>query len=105
VVIDSHEIANLWGEAGIRYMLEASRDVPLNIFVMLPSCVPATNLETSGASLDADALFALMQEERVLGLAEVMNYHGVIYRDQEVMKTHALAGKRPVDGHAPGLTG
>ena len=86
-------------------MLESSRDVPLNVFVMLPSCVPATNLETAGAALGADALAGLMQEERVLGLAEVMNYPGVIFRDPEVMKKLALAGRRPVDGHAPGLTG
>ena len=105
VVADPHEIANVWGEAGIAYMLQSSRDVPLNVFVMLPSCVPATNLETSGAALDADALAGLMQEERVLGLAEVMNYPGVIFRDPEVMKKLALAGRRPVDGHAPGLTG
>ena len=105
VVADPHEIANVWGEAGIAYMLESSRDVPLNVFVMLPSCVPATNLETAGAALDADALAGLMQEERVLGLAEVMNYPGVIFRDPEVMKKLALAGRRPVDGHAPGLTG
>ncbi|MEI8003592.1 MAG: adenine deaminase [Methanothrix sp.] len=105
VVADPHEIANVWGEKGIRYILASSREVPLNVFVMLPSCVPATNLETSGASLDADALAGLMQEERVLGLAEVMNYPGVIFRDPEVMKKLAMAGRRPVDGHAPGLTG
>jgi len=105
VIADPHEIANVWGEVGIRYMLESSRDVPLNVFVMLPSCVPATNLESAGAALGADALAGLMQEERVLGLAEVMNYPGVIFRDPEVMKKLALAGTRPVDGHAPGLTG
>ncbi len=105
VVADPHEIANVWGEAGIRYMLESSGDVPLNVFIMLPSCVPATNLESAGATLGADALAGLWPEERVLGLAEVMNYPGVIFRDPEVMKKLALAGRRPVDGHAPGLTG
>jgi adenine deaminase len=105
VIADPHEIANVWGEAGIRYMLESSRDIPLNVFVMLPSCVPATDLETSGARLDAEDLAGLMQEERVLGLAEVMNYPGVIFRDAQVMKKLRLAGKRPVDGHAPGLSG
>jgi adenine deaminase len=105
VVADPHEIANVWGEEGIAYILASSRDVPLNVFVMLPSCVPATNLETSGASLDADALAGLMQEVRILGLAEVMNYPAVISRDAEMMKKLALAGRRPVDGHAPGLTG
>ena len=105
VIADPHEIANVWGEAGIRYMLESSRDVPLNVFIMLPSCVPATNLESAGAALGADALAGLIEEERVLGLAEVMNYPGVIFRDPGVMKKLALAGRRPVDGHAPGLTG
>jgi len=105
VIADPHEIANVWGEAGIRYMLKSSRDLPLNVFVMLPSCVPATNLESAGAALDADALAGLIEEERVLGLAEVMNYPGVIFRDSEMMKKLALAGGRPVDGHAPGLSG
>ena len=105
VVADPHEIANVWGEAGVRYMLESSRDVPLNVFLMLPTCVPATNLESSGAALDADALAGLMQEESVLGLAEVMNYPGVIFRDPEVMKKLRLAGGKRIDGHAPGLKG
>lgn len=105
VVADPHEIANVWGEAGIRYILESSRNVPLNVHVMLPSCVPATNLETGGAALDAEDLAGLMDEEGVLGLAEVMNYPGVIFRDPQVMKKIALAGKRRVDGHAPGLSG
>jgi adenine deaminase len=105
VIADPHEIANVWGEAGIRYMLQSSRDLPLNVFFMLPSCVPATDLETAGASLDAEDLAGLMQEEKVLGLAEVMNYPGVIFRDPAVMKKLALAGCRPVDGHAPGLSG
>ena len=105
VVADPHEIANVWGEAGVRYMLQSSRDVPLNVFIMLPSCVPATNLESAGAALGADALAGLLLEEKVLGLAEVMNYPGVIFRDPEVMKKLAHAGARPVDGHAPGLSG
>jgi adenine deaminase len=105
VVADPHEIANVWGEAGIAYMMASSKEVPLNVFIMLPSCVPATNLETAGAAMGADALAGLMKEDGVLGLAEVMNYPGVIFRDPEVMKKLALAGRRPVDGHAPGLTG
>ncbi len=105
VVADPHEIANVWGEAGIRYMLRSSRDLPLNVFVMLPTCVPATNLESAGAALGADALAGLIEEEGVLGLAEVMNYPGVIFRDPEVIKKLSLAGGRPVDGHCPGLSG
>ena len=105
VIADPHEIANVWGEAGVRYVLESSRGVPLNVFVMLPSCVPATNLETSGATMDAEALAGLMQEEGVLGLAEMMNYPGVICRDREVMRKIRLASGRLIDGHAPGLRG
>lgn len=105
VIIDPHEIANVLGIAGIRYMLESSRRVPLNVYVMLPSCVPATKMETSGAVLDADSLKELMDDERVLGLAEVMNYPGVVFRDPEVLKKIRLAGNKRVDGHAPQLSG
>ncbi len=105
VVIDPHEIANVLGIEGIKYLLDSSRNVPLNVYVMLSSCVPATNLETSGASLDSDVLSELMNDERVLGLAEVMNYPGVIFRDQEVLKKIRLAGRKRVDGHCPQLTG
>jgi adenine deaminase len=105
VITDPHEIANVWGEAGIRYMLQSSRDLPLNVLIMLPTCVPATNLESAGAALGADALDGLIAEDGVLGLAEVMNYPGVILRDPQVMKKLSLANGRPVDGHAPGLSG
>ena len=105
VVIDPHEIANVWGEEGIYYMLDSSKNVPLNVFLMLPSCVPATSMETSGATLDAETLAKLIDHERVLGLAEVMNYPGVIFRDPEVLKKIRLAGRKRVDGHAPRLSG
>ncbi len=105
VVADPHEIANVWGEAGIRYILASSEDVPLNVYLMLPSCVPATDLETAGARLGAADLASLLKEDRVLGLAEMMNYPGVLFRDAEVMTKLALAEGRPVDGHAPGLSG
>jgi adenine deaminase len=105
LVADPHEIANVWGAEGIRYILDSSKDLPLDVYVMLPSCVPATNLETAGARLRAEDLGPLMQEERVLSLAEVMNYPGVLFRDPKVMAKLALAEGRPVDGHAPGLSG
>ena len=105
VVADPHELANVWGAEGIRYILDSSEQVPLNVYVMLPSCVPATDLETAGASLKADDLAGLLGKERVLGLAEMMNYPGVLFRDPEVMAKLALAEGRPVDGHAPGLSG
>ncbi|HWQ20104.1 MAG TPA: adenine deaminase [Methanotrichaceae archaeon] len=105
VVIDPHEIANVLGAEGIRYMLDSSESVPLSVFVMLPSCVPATDLETSGASLDAGALSEFMGRERVLGLAEMMNYPGVIYRNPDVLEKLRLGSRKVIDGHCPKLTG
>lgn len=107
VVTDPHEIANVMGTDGIRYMLAATEGLPLDVQVMLPSCVPATPLDEGGATLDASALEPFYGQERVLGLAEMMNYVGVTGGDSEVL--HKLAAARahgaPVDGHAPGLTG
>jgi adenine deaminase len=105
VVADPHEIANVQGAEGIRYILDSSLLSPLSVFVMLPSCVPATHLETSGASLNAEALSKLIDEEGVLGIAEVMNYPGVIFRDPHVLAKIRLAGKKKVDGHWPRIDG
>lgn len=105
VVTDPHEIANVLGAEGIRYMLNSSRQVPLNVYVMLPSCVPATHLETSGAALDAQALSELMDLDGVIGIAEMMNYPGVVYRDPAVLEKIRLAGNRRIDGHSPQLSG
>ncbi|HEV8582065.1 MAG TPA: adenine deaminase [Thermoanaerobaculia bacterium] len=105
VVTDPHEIANVLGLAGIRFMLEQSERAPLDVLVNAPSCVPATHLETSGAGLTADDLASLLGHPRVLGLAEVMNYPGVIAGSEEVLaKLRAFRG-RPIDGHCPGLSG
>jgi adenine deaminase len=105
VVSDPHEIANVHGMEGIRYMLEASEGIPLTVFVMASSCVPATPMGTAGAELDAEALRDLLSHPRVLGLAEVMNFPGVIFEDPLVMaKLDAFSG-RLVDGHAPGVRG
>ena len=105
VVTDPHEIANVLGLAGIRFMLEQSEGAPLDVLVNAPSCVPATPLETSGARLEADELATLLAHPKVLGLAEVMNYPGVIAGNAEVLaKLHTFRG-RPIDGHCPGLSG
>jgi adenine deaminase len=105
VVSDPHEIANVHGLEGIRYMLEASEGLPLTVFVMASSCVPATDMGTAGAALDAASLAELLGHPRVLGLAEVMNFPGVIRGDPAVLaKIEAFDG-RPVDGHAPGVRG
>jgi adenine deaminase len=105
VVTDPHEIANVLGLDGVRYILEASEGLPLTVYVMLPSCVPATQMETAGAELSAADLSTLLDHPRVLGLAEMMNFPGVLFRVPEVLEKIDMAGQRPVDGHAPGLSG
>ena len=105
VVADPHEIANVHGAAGVRWMLAAARGLPLSIEIMAPSCVPATQLETAGAALSPEDIAALLALPGVLGLAEMMNFPGVIHRDPEVLAKLAAAGARPIDGHAPGLAG
>lgn len=105
VVCDPHEVANVAGLDGVRWMLTASADLPLDVLVMAPSCVPATDLATSGARLTAADLATLAGEPRVLGLAEVMNVPGAVLGDPEVhAKLDTFAGF-PVDGHGPGLGG
>jgi len=105
VVIDPHEIANVLGREGIRFMAKSAKGVPLNVFVMVPSCVPATHLETSGATLKAADLKPLFNEPWAVGLAEMMNFPGVICADPEVLKKIAIAGGKRIDGHAPMLSG
>ena len=107
IVADPHEIANVCGKDGIRFMLESSRDIPMDVFFMLPSCVPATGFDESGAVLGADDLKEFYSEPRVLGLAEMMNYPGVLSDDKEIFRkiSDALAAGKLVDGHAPLLSG
>ena len=104
IVTDPHEIANVCGAKGIQYMLDATERLPLNVYFMLPSCVPATDFEDSGAVLLAEDLEPFMEHPRVLGLAEVMNAPGVLQQDENVMAKLDMAGKGRIDGHAPGLT-
>lgn len=105
VVADPHEIANVRGLEGIHFMLESARKSPMSFFFTAPSCVPASHLETSGARLGASDLASLLGEPEILGLAEVMNFPGVIRGDEEVLaKLEAFDG-RVIDGHCPRLTG
>ncbi|HEY6762769.1 MAG TPA: adenine deaminase [Baekduia sp.] len=105
VVCDPHEIANVLGAAGVRYMLDVSEGLDLSVLVMAPSCVPTSSMETSGAALDAEDLVALAAHPRVLGLAEMMNFPGVLAGSDDVLdKLRGFAG-RPLDGHVPGLSG
>ncbi len=107
VITDPHEIANVAGTAGIRYMMEATEDLDLDVFFMLPSCVPSTGLDESGAVLDAAALEPFYKSERVLGLAELMNSYGTVKADAGILEKvgAALASGKLVDGHAPFLGG
>ncbi len=105
VVCDPHEIANVLGAGGVRYILDASEGLPLGVYVMAPSCVPATHLETSGAELTAEDIKKLWTHARVIGLAEMMNFPGVLFRAPDVMAKLQSAANRPIDGHAPGLSG
>ncbi|MFH0778283.1 MAG: adenine deaminase [Candidatus Eisenbacteria bacterium] len=104
-VADPHEIANVMGSEGILFTLKASKYNPLNVFVMLPSCVPSTDLETAGAELKAVDLFPFLSDKWVLGLGEMMNYPGVIARSGDVMDMIKIASGKRIDGHAPGVTG
>ena len=105
VVIDPHEYANVLGLDGIRYILDSTKDLAVDFFIMLPSCVPATHLETAGARLTADDLKLMIRDERIAGVAELMNFPGVFLGSkEELAKIDAGKGKA-IDGHAPGLRG
>ncbi len=104
-VIDPHEIANVLGTAGLDYLLAACQGLPLDLFFMLPSCVPASPLETSGARLEAEHLAPYREDPRVLGLAEVMNFPGAVSGNRDLLEKLALFPQGPVDGHAPLLSG
>lgn len=101
IIADPHEIANVSGIDGIKYILDDSENIPLDLYIMLPSCVPATPFENSGANLKAEDLRELIDHERVLGLGELMNYPGVINGDEEVLDKILLAKGKKIDGHGP----
>lgn len=106
IITDPHEIANVCGLKGIDYILNSSEDIPLSIYMMLPSCVPATDFENSGARLEAKDLEKYINNERVLGIGEMMNYPGVINQDKVVVDKLNLAKKynKYIDGHIPNIS-
>ncbi|MGB2225896.1 MAG: adenine deaminase [Polaribacter sp.] len=106
-VSDPHEIANVLGVKGVEFMIENGLKVPLKFNFGAPSCVPATSFETAGAVIDSDDIKKLLENPNIKYLAEMMNYPGVIYDDDEVLKKMEWAKhyKKPIDGHAPGLRG
>lgn len=106
-VSDPHEIGNVLGISGVRYMIENGNKVPFKFCFGAPSCVPATSFETAGAEITADDIRELFEKDGLHYLSEMMNYPGVLFDNPDVMKKIEIAHKynRPVDGHAPGLTG
>lgn len=106
-ISDPHEIANVLGVPGVDYMIENGKQVPFHFFFGAPSCVPATAFETAGAVIYSGAIETLLARPEIVYLAEMMNFPGVIYKDEEVLRKLAAARKhnKPVDGHAPGLRG
>ena len=105
VITDPHEIANVLGLEGMRYMLERAKYAPLSMYVMASSCVPATDMETSGARLEADDLGQLLGHRWVLGLAELMNYPGVALGDEGMLDKIEMFCHLTLDGHAPDMSG
>ena len=107
VITDPHEIANVMGTDGIEYMLQATEDLPVDVRFMLPSCVPATPLDESGANLDYRAIDSFYDHPRVQGLAEMMNFVGTINGDPQVVEkiVASQAHHKKIDGHAPDLVG
>jgi len=105
VVTDLHEIANVCGVEGVKFVTSWAHKLPLDMMLMIPSCVPATTLETSGARINADEVKKLLAYPDVIGLGEVMNFPGVISGDEEVLAKISAAEGRVIDGHAPGLGG
>ncbi len=105
VIADPHEIANVLGLRGVQWMIEATKELPLRVFFMAPSCVPASPWETPGAVLGPEEIREILSWERVIGLGEVMNYPGVLAQDPVLLAKIAAAQGKPIDGHAPGLSG
>ncbi|WP_326984429.1 adenine deaminase [Chryseobacterium sp. MYb264] len=106
-ISDPHEIANVLGISGVEYMIDNARQTPFHFYFGAPSCVPATNFETAGAVIDAEHIDQLLDKKEIVYLAEMMNFPGVIYQDEEVLKKLESAKRhgKPIDGHAPGLMG
>lgn len=106
LVADPHEIVNVLGLAGVEYLLQETEGIPLNVYVMLPSCIPATPFEHNGAQFTAEDMRRVMHHPRVLGLGEMMDYPSVLAGDNQVLeKIELFTGKKTVDGHAPGVYG
>ena len=105
VVTDLHEIANVCGSEGIKFVTDLARKLPLDMLFMAPSCVPATHLETSGAQISSKEVKKILAHPKIIGLGEMMNFPGVVSGDEEVLKKLSASKGKVIDGHAPGLAG
>lgn len=105
VIADPHEIANVCGKKGIDFMLNSSEDIPLNVYMMIPSCVPATKDENNGATISVEDIASFKSHPRVIGLGEVMDYPSVIYGEEDIHKKIELMRDKKIDGHAPDVMG
>ena len=105
IVTDLHEIANVKGIAGIKYILSCAKSLPLNLYFMAPSCVPATHLETAGACLTSEDIQHMLYFDETIGLGEMMNFPGVLFADGQVLAKINTSQGKVIDGHAPGLGG
>ncbi|MDD4635397.1 MAG: amidohydrolase family protein, partial [Dehalococcoidales bacterium] len=105
IVTDLHELSNVLGIEAFNYVIQVCNKLPLDFYLMAPSCVPSTNLETGGAIIDTSALEEILKKPGVLGLGEMMNYPGVINKDENVLNKLSMFQGRLIDGHAPGLGG
>jgi adenine deaminase len=105
VVTDLHEIANVCGSEGIKFVTDVTRKLPLDMLFMAPSCVPATHLETSGAQISSKEVKKILAHPKIIGLGEMMNFPGVVSGDEEVLQKISASKGKIIDGHAPGLAG
>jgi adenine deaminase len=105
VVTDLHEIANVCGSEGIKFVTNLARKLPLDMLFMAPSCVPATHLETSGAQISSREVKKILAHPKIIGLGEMMNFHGVVSGNEEVLQKIGASKGKVIDGHAPGLAG
>ncbi|KRQ87573.1 Adenine deaminase [Caloramator mitchellensis] len=105
IIADPHEIANVCGIDGIEYMLKASEKLPLDVFLMFPSCVPATDFETSGATLTDEDIKSLIDNQRILGLGELMDFPSVINAEEKILKKIEASKGKIIDGHGPSIIG
>ena len=105
VVTDLHEIANVCGAEGIKFVTDLARKLPLDMLFMAPSCVPATHLETSGVRISSKEVKRILAHPKIIGLGEIMNFPGVVSGDEEILRKIGVAQGRVIDGHAPGLSG